>query len=68
MNVLDAVYDTILSLLRGQLDKRTVLDNLELVLLTIDEVVSLFCWRCCQVLIAPLCPTVCRLIMVVLWN
>lgn len=36
---MDVVYETILSLLRGQLDKRTILDNLELVLLTIDEVV-----------------------------
>ena len=41
VSVLDVIYDTILSLLRGQLDKRTILDNLELVLLTIDEVVGL---------------------------
>lgn len=39
VSVLDVIYETILSLLRGQLDRRTILDNLELVLLTIDEVV-----------------------------
>lgn len=37
--VLDAIFDTVHSLLRGQADKRTMLENLELVLLTIDEVV-----------------------------
>mmetsp|Transcript_1552 Transcript_1552/g.2491 ORF Transcript_1552/g.2491 Transcript_1552/m.2491 type:complete len:191 (+) Transcript_1552:58-630(+) len=40
VNVLDAIHDTVLALLRGQLDKRTMLDNLELVLLTIDEVID----------------------------
>jgi hypothetical protein len=39
--VLDAIFDTVNSLLRGQADKRTMLENLELVLLTIDEVVSM---------------------------
>ncbi len=42
MGVLDALYETISSLLRAQVDKRTMLDNLELVLLTIDETVR-FC-------------------------
>lgn len=37
--VLDAIFDTILTLLRGQFDKRVMMDNLELILLTIDEVV-----------------------------
>mmetsp|Transcript_2971 Transcript_2971/g.4503 ORF Transcript_2971/g.4503 Transcript_2971/m.4503 type:complete len:190 (+) Transcript_2971:97-666(+) len=40
VSVLDAIHDTVLALLRGQLDKRTMLDNLELVLLTIDEVID----------------------------
>ena len=38
--VLDAIYDTLSLLFHGQMDHRTILDNLELVLLTIDEVVS----------------------------
>jgi hypothetical protein len=42
VSVLDAVFDTISALLRGQFDKRVMLDNLELILLTIDEVVSTF--------------------------
>jgi len=37
---LDAIYDTLSQLFHGQLDHRTILDNLELVLLTIDEVVD----------------------------
>ena len=37
VSVLDCLFDTIATLLRGQVDKRTMLDNLELVLLTIDE-------------------------------
>mmetsp|Transcript_19740 Transcript_19740/g.19853 ORF Transcript_19740/g.19853 Transcript_19740/m.19853 type:complete len:183 (-) Transcript_19740:129-677(-) len=37
VGVLDVIYDTVSALLRGQIDKRTMLDNLELVLLTIDE-------------------------------
>ncbi|CAE7413767.1 unnamed protein product [Symbiodinium microadriaticum] len=40
VSVLDAVFDTILTLLRGQFDKRVMLDNLELILLTIDEVLD----------------------------
>ncbi|KAG5176230.1 coatomer protein complex, zeta sub-unit [Tribonema minus] len=35
--VLDALYDSLNALLRGQLDKRTLLDNLALVLLAVDE-------------------------------
>lgn len=46
VSVLDVIYETILSLLRGQLDRRTILDNLELVLLTIDEVVCMGTRRC----------------------
>ena len=38
--VVDTVHDASLSLLRGQLDKRTMLDNLELILLTIDEAID----------------------------
>lgn len=37
VGVLDCIYDTLASLLKGQMDKRTMLDNLELILLTIDE-------------------------------
>ena len=39
VGVLDVLYDTVAALLRGQVDKKTMLDNLELVLLTIDEAV-----------------------------
>eukprot|EP00904_Undaria_pinnatifida_P005218 jgi/Undpi1/1826/HiC_scaffold_12.g05213.m1 len=38
--VLDALHETLLILLRGQIDRRTLLDNLALVLLTIDELVD----------------------------
>ena len=38
--VMDAVYETLYSLLQGQMDERTLVDNLELVLLTIDEVID----------------------------
>eukprot|EP00903_Cladosiphon_okamuranus_P005965 g5889.t1 len=38
--VLDALHETLLILLRGQLDRRTLLDNLALVLLSIDELVD----------------------------
>lgn len=41
VGVLDAIFDTVATLLRGQVDKRTMFDNLELVLLTIDEAVSI---------------------------
>eukprot|EP00968_Pinguiococcus_pyrenoidosus_P005320 scaffold340_cov256-Pinguiococcus_pyrenoidosus.AAC.44 len=36
--VLDGLVDSLSSLLRGQIDRRTLLDNLALVLLTIDEI------------------------------
>jgi coatomer subunit zeta len=39
LSVLEAVYDSVYSLMKGQVDKRTMLDNLELILLTIDETV-----------------------------
>ena len=39
-HVLDAVFDTLSMLFHGQMDHRTILDNLELVLLTIDEVID----------------------------
>lgn len=38
--MLDAIYETVYTLLHGQVDKRTMLDNLELVLLTIDETID----------------------------
>eukprot|EP00605_Chrysophyceae_sp_TOSAG23-4_P001821 GSChrysophyteH1.ASY1.ANO1.2011.1 assembled CDS len=38
--VLDAIFDTLSLLFSGQMDHRTILDNLELVLLTIDEVID----------------------------
>ena len=37
---MDAIFDSLSSLLRGNIDKRTLYDNLELVLLTLDEVVD----------------------------
>lgn len=45
VGVLDVLYDTVAALLRGQVDKKTMLDNLELVLLTIDEAVRDCCVR-----------------------
>ena len=38
--VLDAIVETLKSVLRGHLDKNTILDNLELLLLTVDEVID----------------------------
>lgn len=38
--VLDAAFEAISSLLRKQLDRRTLLDNLELVLLAVDELID----------------------------
>lgn len=40
VGVLEAIFDTVSILLKGQVDKRTMLDNLELILLTIDEVLD----------------------------
>jgi len=40
VSVLDCIYDTVNALLRGQVEATTMLDNLELVLLTIDEVLD----------------------------
>ena len=37
VGVLDVIYDAVSSLLKGQVDKRSMMDNLELILLTIDE-------------------------------
>ncbi len=39
-NTLDCIVDTLSHLFHGQLDHRTILDNLELVLLCIDEVID----------------------------
>lgn len=39
-SVLNGFYDSIHHLLRGQVDKRTVLENLDLVLLVMDETVE----------------------------
>ena len=38
--VLNGFYDSVSLLLRGVLEKRTVLENLDLVLLTLDEIVD----------------------------
>jgi hypothetical protein len=38
--VLESIYEAIATLLRGAVDKRTMLDNLELILLAIDEVLD----------------------------
>ena len=40
VGVLEVLYETVATLLRGQVDKKTMLDNLELVLLTIDEAID----------------------------
>ena len=40
VEILDCFFDTVYTLLKGQVDKRTMLDNLELILLSIDEAVS----------------------------
>ena len=40
MGVLDTIYDTVATLLRGTIEKRALLDSMELVLLAIDETVS----------------------------
>jgi len=39
-SVLDGLYESLNTLLRGQTDRRSVLDALELVILTIDELVD----------------------------
>lgn len=39
-SVLESIYESIATLLRGSVDKRTMLDNLELILLAIDEVLD----------------------------
>jgi coatomer subunit zeta len=38
--VMDAIYEALSGLLKGQIDKGTIFDNLELVLLTLDEVID----------------------------
>mmetsp|Transcript_9156 Transcript_9156/g.9905 ORF Transcript_9156/g.9905 Transcript_9156/m.9905 type:complete len:192 (+) Transcript_9156:108-683(+) len=38
--VLESIFDSIGTLMKGQVEKRTMLDNLELVLLTIDETID----------------------------
>jgi hypothetical protein len=35
--VLEGYFESLMEVLRSQVDKRTLLDNLELVLLTVDE-------------------------------
>ncbi|CAM9524846.1 unnamed protein product [Chrysoparadoxa australica] len=40
MAVLEALYESLSVLLRGQVDRRTMLENLALVLLTVDELVD----------------------------
>mmetsp|Transcript_18270 Transcript_18270/g.30637 ORF Transcript_18270/g.30637 Transcript_18270/m.30637 type:complete len:193 (+) Transcript_18270:100-678(+) len=40
VGVLDGIFDTVSTLLKGQVDKRTMMENLELILLTIDEVID----------------------------
>ena len=39
-NVLSAFHDTVSMILRNQVDKRTVLENLDYVLLALDEIVD----------------------------
>ena len=39
-SVMDCIYDTLNALLKGNVDKRTIFDNLELILLTLDETVD----------------------------
>lgn len=40
VSVLDAMYEALNGILRSHLEKRTLLDNLDLVLLTVDEIVD----------------------------
>jgi len=40
LSVLNALYDAISKLLRSQVDKRTILENLDYVLLTVDELID----------------------------
>ncbi|GLE10027.1 hypothetical protein PINS_up022001 [Pythium insidiosum] len=40
LSVLDAAFDAVSTLLKGRLDRHVLLDNIELVLLTLDEVVD----------------------------
>ncbi|DAZ94786.1 TPA: hypothetical protein N0F65_002399 [Lagenidium giganteum] len=40
LNVLDAAFEAVSSLLKGRMDRHVMLDNIELVLLTLDEVVD----------------------------
>ncbi|CAG8542307.1 106_t:CDS:2 [Funneliformis caledonium] len=39
-NILNAFYDSVSSLLRHQVEKRTLVDNLDLVVLTLDETID----------------------------
>ena len=39
VGVLDVIYDTISSVLKGSVETKAIFESLELVLLTIDEVV-----------------------------
>ena len=41
--VLDGLFEALHLLLRGQLESRALLDNLETVMLTVDELASLRC-------------------------
>eukprot|EP00741_Cyanophora_paradoxa_P015127 tig00020848_g14598.t1 len=40
VSVLTALYDTVSTILRNQVDKRTMLDNMEAVFLTLDEIID----------------------------
>ena len=40
MGVLETIYEAISNLLKGQVDKKTMLENLELILLTMDEAID----------------------------
>ncbi|KAE8911858.1 hypothetical protein PF005_g4703 [Phytophthora fragariae] len=40
LTVLDSAYDAVSNLLKGRMDRHVMLDNIELVLLTFDEVVD----------------------------
>jgi hypothetical protein len=40
VGVLETIYEAISNLLKGQVDKKTMLENLELILLTMDEAID----------------------------
>ena len=78
VGILDTIFDTVSTLLKGTVEKRSMLDSLELVLLTIDESVRYYndststncCFNCGAVFHDDLyhADGFIRLIMVISWS